>query len=93
MNNVKDLIAALRGTPSRSKRLLHQAAADTIEALLADLVRTEHCELCDLCVHGHGAALCLDTDFICDDCPYDCRCKGCRDSSKWEWRGIKEETT
>ena len=83
-----ELIAALRNTESRSKRELMDMAADTIEALLADLVGMERCELCDLCGHSGEATKCEGTDYLCDDCPHDCICKGCRDSNLFVWRGI-----
>lgn len=83
-----ELISALRNTESRSKRELLDMAADTIEALMADLARTERCELCDLCEHSREIAKCEGSNYMCDDCFYDCICKGCRDSNLFVWRGI-----
>lgn len=44
--NTQELINALRSTQSRSKRALLDAAADTIEALLADLRDAAPCPFC-----------------------------------------------
>lgn len=89
--NVNDLIAALRGTPSRSKRLLHKAAADTIEALLADLKEAGECETaCECCFHvrEHFKG-CNEVDGDCSICRVPCTCKDCDGSSKWKWRGMR----
>ena len=85
----RDLIAALRSTKSRSKRALLDEAADTIEALITDLVRSESRVLCDFCTRSHTPAPCELADFDCSGCTHDCPCKDCVDGSKFEWRGVR----
>ena len=85
----KELIAKLRATKSVSKRQMLDAAADTIEQLLADLRGK-----CSCCVNYGSFLRCLESeDWIveeCEDCDQDCQCKSCEKGSKWEWRGIPE---
>ena len=68
-------------------------AADAIEkltaekaALLADLKKSD--TDCDFCRHIKGIGFPCDCE--CETCRLDCACKTCRDSSNWEWRGLKE---
>ena len=69
-------------------------AADTIEALLADLKKSNVVELCELCAHYRDDMPCVETDYMCNDCPFDCQCKDCKGQSKFKWRGVqnKEQT-
>lgn len=49
---------------------------------------------CTYCSHKHPPAPCSQDDehYTCEDCPYDCYCKDCKDNSKWEWHKNKEES-
>ena len=93
--NCKDIVVALRAYRGRSYRALFNAAADTIEALEADLKYTERCELCDLCVHAQHTPPCADPDGsiqigACATCAHDCLCKNCRNFELFEWRGVQK---
>ena len=69
-------------------------AADTIEALLADLKKANVLDTCDICAHGQKEVPCVENDYTCDVCTCDCPCKNCRGNSGFEWRGVqsKEQT-
>lgn len=94
----KDVVTALRAYRGRSYRGLFQEAADTIEALAADLQNMGRVgsEFCALCVHGQigqPAQQCIediDSGLSCDTCPHDCRCKNCRNAELFEWRGVQK---
>lgn len=87
--NLEQLISALRSTGSRSKRELLDKAADTIEALAADMRLAGIKDICDVCRNdGH---VCEQEMFDCDQCPEPCCCKNCgTDAECWEWRGVQE---
>jgi hypothetical protein len=57
-----------------------------LAAAKADL---HHNDACSVCV-GAEQEVCKDCDCECLTCVLDCRCKDCRDESKWEWRGARE---
>ena len=93
--NCKDIVLALRAYRGKSYRALFNEAADTIEALEADLKYTERCELCDLCVHAQHTPPCADPGGsiqigACATCTYDCPCKNCRNFELFEWRGVQK---
>jgi hypothetical protein len=48
-----------------------------------------HNDACSVCI-GAEQEVCKDCDCECLTCVLDCRCKDCRDESKWEWRGARE---
>ena len=91
----RKLVKQLRSTVSVSKRKMLDAAANTIEKLLAEVAEfdaavAELKELdvdCLVCDHNHRTAPCEGTDYLCDDCPFECPCKGCKNNSKWAWHG------
>jgi hypothetical protein len=87
----EEVAAALRAAKSTRYRGLYDTAADMIEALVADLRVAEHNTLCDLCVHGQDKMPCIESDVTCDACPHDCKCKKCRDSDLFEWRGVQKK--
>lgn len=74
-------------------------AADLIESLQSQLAESQrreqaavedmkHSDNCDICV-GSGS----EPDSCgceCMTCTLDCRCRDCRDESKFEWRGSQE---
>lgn len=50
-----------------------------------------HNDNCDICV---GSLKAPDgCDCKCLGCSLDCRCKDCRDESKWEWRGAAAKSS
>ena len=69
-------------------------AADLIErlekekaALLAQLKGR-----CDLCKNFSGSGMrkrCWET-WECQQCNIECSCRGCRNGSKWEWKGLED---
>ena len=88
MRTTQQIIDALR-SDDPVERETAKEAADTIEALLADLI----CE-CEICARGQKDAPCYESDFTCNGCPFDCQCKDCKGQSKFKWRGVqsKEQT-
>lgn len=56
------------------------------DAAVRDL---RHRDNCDICIGSQNYISGCNGE--CLDCNLDCRCKDCRNESKWEWRGIKEE--
>jgi hypothetical protein len=48
-----------------------------------------HNDNCDICVGSRETLDACECD--CLDCVLDCRCKECRNESKWEWRGLPQE--
>ena len=75
-------------------KLTMKEAADTIEALLADLKKSNVVELCELCAHYRDDMPYVETDYMCSDCPYSCPCKNCKHNEGFVWRGVqsKEQT-
>lgn len=75
------------------------AAIDLIESLQAQLTESQrreraavedlhHNDACSICV---GSSVEVEgCDAECLDCKLNCRCKDCRDESKWQWRGPQE---
>lgn len=95
--NYREVITALRASKSKSYRGLFSTAADMIEQLVADLKKTERCELCNLCVHGQHKPPCTgnyafteDPTTDCDTCKLDCSCVNCRNYELFEWRGVQD---
>ena len=94
--NHKELVEKLRNTKSESKRKMLDEAADIIEALVADLKQAAHCDTCDICAHSKQEPTCQCCeifDFECFRCEFDCVCKNCIESSKFEWRGVQKEAS
>lgn len=80
----KEVIAALRSAPSRSKRELFDTAADMIERLVECL---KLCDLdCTFCKEGVTPAPCENSDFDCEACVADCPCRDCSYNSNWVWK-------
>lgn len=88
MEDYKKIVEQLRSTPTRSKRKLFDAAADLIEKMEAEIKRLDLD--CRSCRHNHEKPQCAETDYPCDECPFDCPCATCGDNSNWEWRGGNE---
>ena len=84
MTDYKTLITKLRETPFWSKRELYYDAADTIEALVADISRIGGCVTCK----HRGRETC---DYVCSKCEEKCVCYRCRESSLYEWRGVQHD--
>ena len=97
--NTKEIIKALRTTPSRSKRTLLDEAADKLEqlqkeALVADLKKLEEkgelstlCILCSHCYAGGKPIYQPSDDYL----EY---CTSCDEAySNFEWRGTPDERT
>lgn len=65
------------------------------KALLAEAVKqVKELDIeCKYCDHRWQPVPCAETDdfFTCEECSYDCYCKECRNNSKWQWSGIKQE--
>lgn len=88
----KEIIKALRSTPSRSKRALLDAAADKIEelekdkaALISDMKKLEETgEMCIFCKHCYagGKPIYEPSDDFAEFCS---RCD--ENYSEFEWRG------
>lgn len=94
--NTKEIVKALRATPSRSKRALLDEAADKLErlqkekeALVADLKKLEETgEMCILCSHccAGGKPIYQQSD---DYLEY---CTSCDEAySNFSWRGVPDE--
>ena len=62
---------------------------DLERALAAVKEDLHHNDACSVCI-GADQEVCKDCDCECQTCVLDCRCKDCRDESKWEWRGARE---
>ena len=67
-------------------RILREAE-ELLGALHAVAVRG--CELCDVCVGSEPLEAC-DIDVGCDLCQLDCRCKDCRDGSRFALKDLTE---
>ena len=95
MRKTQQIIDSLRAGASVVSDQLYgdtmKEAADIIEALVADLKKSNAGSLCDVCAHSRDNMPCADSDFMCEDCPYDCMCKNCRGDSEFEWRGVQNE--
>jgi chromosome segregation ATPase len=63
---------------------------DLERALAAVKEDLHHNDACSVCI-GADQEVCKDCDRECQTCVLDCRCKDCRDESKWEWRGLPQE--
>ena len=93
MKTTQQIIDALRSEAPVARNTAKEAA-DTIEALLADLKKGTRVDCCEICAHGQKEPPCVESEFMCDVCAFDCQCKDCRGNSKFEWRGVqsKEQT-
>lgn len=84
MTDYTTLITRLRSTESRSKRELLDSAADTIEALIAELRSIGDCTTCK----HMGEENC---EYECVKCKEKCVCYRCMDGSLHEWRGVQHD--
>lgn len=72
-----NLIESLQSQLSESQRRANAAAKDL-----------HHNDACSICT---GSSVEVDgCECECLDCKLNCRCKDCRDESKWQWRGLQE---
>jgi hypothetical protein len=63
------------------------------EAQYQEMKRACYIYDCYKCKHqkiGEKEVPCLDSDYSCETCKYDCPCKSCRKGSNWEWSGLPE---
>jgi hypothetical protein len=72
---------------SQSVKLLARVG-ELERELAAAKADMHHNDACSVCI-GAEQEVCKDCDRECQTCVLDCRCKDCRDESKWEWRGAK----
>ena len=95
MRKTQQIIDSLRAGASVVSDQLYgytmKEAADIIEALVADFKKAIASCTCDVCAHFRDNMPCMDSDIMCEDCPYDCMCKNCRGDSEFEWRGVQNE--
>ena len=69
---------------NRLQAELEQAKAER-DAAIKDL---RHNDNCDICIGSKNEPEGCDCE--CLNCQLDCRCRDCRNESKWQWRGVKE---
>ena len=95
MRTTQQIIDALRAEADMVFKPIYgetmKEAADMIEALVSDLKKANIIDICDLCTHGQKEVPCVDSDYTCDVCQFDCPCKKCRRNSEFEWHGVQNK--
>ena len=78
-----ELRAALNAAKAEAAKMARER-----DAAIADMKRM--LDNCKACVHQDAAP--EDCDCECMRCEKPCACNDCRDGSRFEWQGMKEET-
>ena len=88
MSNAADLIESLQAENKAAiagQETLQKALAESQRREQAAVENSHHNDACSICV---GSSVEIEgCDAECLDCKLNCRCKDCRDKSKWQWRG------
>ena len=79
-----ELEAAVRG--QETLQVYAEDMRRQLEAMEKDLAACVDC--CDACEHAWSMH--SDCDCECESCLADCACKGCKNGSKFKWRGLTD---
>lgn len=83
----KEMVESMGQTNSALAKKLVAVGAER-DAAVADL---HHNDACTVCVGSSVQE--VECDCECDGSKLDCRCRECRNESKWQWRGADKEGT